>query len=132
MAEKDAVWIRAMLTDWEIGNRLKVDDVKRVYDSLIAVARKGENSHVYYERVAHIAGLNLNDPFDREIALGHLLGIISEHEKASGRPLLTAIVVTKETNMPGKGFWGFNEKNMDKNRFWIQEIRKVWEYWSKH
>jgi hypothetical protein len=61
-----------------------------------------------------------------------MLGGISGYEKECGRPLLSSVVVLKDTKMPGQGFFYFNETEMSDEEFWFKEIKKVWNYWNKH
>ena len=68
-------------------------------------------------------------------AIGRKLDQIGSVELADGRPLLTAVVVTKETGKSGTGFfalareWGrFDGNNW--NAFWQQELQAVWDYWD--
>ena len=35
----------------------------------------------------------------------HALDRISRHEVAESRPMLSAIVIAKDTKLPGAGFW---------------------------
>ncbi len=59
---------------------------------LIAEAKKGET--VYY-----------SDLMNGRAWIGTLLGAISEYELRRGRPPLSAIVIRKDTKMPGTGFF---------------------------
>ena len=70
-------------------------------------------------------------------AAGKILGEISEYEHRQGRPLLSAIVVSKATGMPAGGFWGISPipgNLTDKQRpvFWANELAKVINYWQAH
>jgi len=129
-------WIKGMLIEREIDDRLSVETVKKVYQKLIKVAKKQkeyEKGIIFYEEIMAIADLEREDPHDRETVLSRMLGGISEHEKECSRPLLSAVVVLKgEVRIPGSGFFGFNDTNMSDEEFWYKEIRKVWDYWSKY
>jgi hypothetical protein len=63
---------------------------------------------------------------------------INRRETSEGRPMLTAVVVTEETGMPGPGFWKcarFTCKvwdgKGDPEDFWKRELQRVWDYWAK-
>lgn len=69
--------------------------------------------------------------------LGQILGEISEYEHDQGRPLLSAVAVSKVKGMPNPGFWGIPDIPSgltDKQRpiFWAREVIKVVDYWRNH
>src|SRR3989338_5342627 len=100
----DYSWIKEMLRERKLDDRLFVNDVKKVYDKLIEVARKGRQNNkegiIFYEDIMLIAGLHRENPADREIVLSNMLWGISDFEQLSGKPLLSAIVVRKDTHKP--------------------------------
>jgi len=136
MPRASDTWIRDSLIESSIDNRLSSSQVKKVYEKLKEVARKGKENNragiIFYGEIMNMIGLDPDDPYDREQVLGRMLGGVSQHEKDEGRPLLSAIVVRKDGKMPGPGFYGFNNTAMTDLQFWIKEIRKVWNYWSTH
>ena len=73
----------------------------------------------------------MSSPNDR-YEIGMILDDINRHERELDRPMLSAVVVHKDTLMPGQGFFtlawalGLFVGN-DKGRFYIQELRKVHE-----
>jgi hypothetical protein len=69
---------------------------------------------------------------------GHTSGEISEHTHAQGVPMLSAIVVRRDTGMPGQGFFTLAEQlgrlprrasAGAKRRFWKKEVRAVFATW---
>jgi hypothetical protein len=82
------------------------------------------------------------------IGIGHVVGNISEFESSKGRPLLSAIAVRAETELPGGGFfgqigipkhlrrpeslWGDNRLTPAEMQFVIEEQKRVWDYWNTH
>ena len=64
-----------------------------------------------------------------------ILDEISEQEYKNGRPLLSTVVIHKDNNMPGKGYFkmakriGLYEGN-DDFTFYINELRKVHEHYK--
>ena len=132
----DDDWIKEMLKEQKIYDRLSVNDIKKVYKKLIEVARKGKQKNgmgiIFYGEIMDIVGLDGENAYDREVVLGRMLGGISEHEDKGDKPLLSAVVVLKDGKIPAKGFYGFNDTLMSNEEFWFKEIRKVWDYWSKH
>jgi hypothetical protein len=147
---EDYEWIKEKLIEQEINNRLSAKIVKTVYEKLIEVAKKQkgyERGIIFYEEIMGIAGLEREDPYDREIVLCRMLACISIHEDECKKPMLSAVVVHKPNPqmgilpIPGDGFFELayelgkyngskNEK--DKMRLFSEEIKKVWDYWSKH
>lgn len=103
-----------------------------IYDKIREVAKSRDIT--YYAEIAPLAGLNLASPGD--IArLSSILGDISTAEHRDGRPLLSAVVIRKEENSPGQGFFGLAQAlglhNGDDNfAFWVQELQRVHDYWG--
>jgi hypothetical protein len=73
-------------------------------------------------------------PHDKR--LWDLLGVVSGLEVEAGRGALSAVVVTKENNRPGHGFFEL-EKELgryakDDETTWIAEIEALFSYWKTH
>lgn len=86
------------------------------------------------------AQFNLNeDPIS--ISLAGLLGDISEYEHKQGDPLLSVVVVNKETKVPGDGFFklakelGLYEGSLtnkeQKDEFFIFELNRAHNFWVR-
>jgi len=64
-------------------------------------------------------------------ALGH----VSTYEVEHGRPMLTALVVNKETRIPGEGFASLGEhlgrRVANEEEFWHTELAATVELWSR-
>jgi hypothetical protein len=78
----------------------------------------------------HSASIGPRDP-----AMGLLLADVSTEEHASGRGLLSVIVVHKDGDMvPGEGFYELAESLgfdvSDRDAFWIAELKRVLAYWN--
>ena len=64
-----------------------------------------------------------------------LLGEISTEESTAGRGMLSALVVVKEENIPGSGFFelakqlGYDTKDHD--TFWAEEVNRVYAAWNR-
>lgn len=75
------------------------------------------------------------------VALANLLGNISESEHKQGNPLLSAVVVNKDTLKPGDGFFklakelglfkGSLNSQSDKDTFFINELNRVFDLWER-
>ena len=87
----------------------------------------------YYGEVAALISLDLSGP-GAVAALSKLLGEISMEEHRLGRPLLSAIVRSKGSDMPGEGFFGLARglgrfDGSDDLAFWTEEVRRVHDCW---
>jgi len=104
-----------------------------IYEKLKEVANKKQI--IYYSEIAHLARLDMSIPHDRE-RLGAILDEINREELKQGHPMLSAIVVQKNTNLPGQGFFTLAQSldlfvGSDKDKFYIKELKKVHDYWSE-
>ncbi len=68
--------------------------------------------------------------------LWNLLYNISVSEAEAGRPLLSALVIRKDTGQPGNGFFELAAERRrditDRDRCWADEVRLVQDYWRDH
>ena len=104
-----------------------------VYERLVQAARARE--FVHYGELAKMLSIDMDNPhFGAQV--GKVLGRISEDEVASGRPMISAIVVSKDNMLPGSGFFKLGqelhrvEPGEDEIGFAIRQIKRVHEYWS--
>lgn len=111
---------------------------KRIYEKLKEIARN--RSKIHYNELATLFGLPFETSDDRN-KLYQKLGDISAFEVENGRPMLSAVVVHEPSfdklQMPGEGFFklaielGRWDGKGKKEKFFYDEIKKVWDYWSK-
>ena len=111
-----------------------MDTSKRVLDSLALDIRQkliesaSNEKKLYYNDIAILGD-------DRHMnGLSDILSKISRYEHKNGRPLLSAIVVQKESNLPGIGFFllcdslrtiqSLEEMQSDCFAFWSEEENK--------
>ena len=107
---------------------------ERIYEALQRVAR--EQRITTYKDIAPLAGLDMRRPNDRK-KLTAILGAIAVFEHQQGRPLLPVVVVSREDNRPGKGFFtlarelGLLEGDDEATElaFFCQEVAKVHATW---
>ena len=104
----------------------------KIYERLKITARA--NRTIAYGELALLASLDMELPIHRK-RLGDILGEISAFEHERGRPLMSAVVVHKENNMPGSGFFKLAKQlgiyiGGDDLGFFVRELKKVHEYWS--
>ncbi|MCH8807058.1 MAG: hypothetical protein IH986_13340 [Planctomycetes bacterium] len=101
---------------------------RRLYERLIEVA--SAQKCVYYREIAPLVNLDMSLPPDRA-EIGRLLGEVSQHEHALGRPLLSLVVISHEGNKPGKGFFTLARDlgvytGPDEDTYWNTELKRVW------
>lgn len=111
----------------------------RMYEKLKDVARK--KGMIYYSDLAAGLGMLFETEADRNV-LRDDLGDISIFEHSQHRSMLSAVVVHKPTSlnprMPGKGFFRLAREQRiwdgkgTKEKFFFDEIKKVYDYWSTH
>ena len=108
-------------------------DDQAVYDRLVRAARAGEL--VYYGDLAKLLGIDMDNPHFA-VQVGRILGRISEDEVSERRPMLSAIVVSRDTMLPGKGFFNLGQQlrqtqpGEDETAFAVRQIKRVHQYWS--
>lgn len=105
-----------------------------VYAMLISAAQR--RSTVSYLEVAHVLGIKQpGHHMARQV--GQILGEISEDERASGRPMLSAVAIAT-TGYPGNGFFVLASRfgkysgstTADKKQFWTRELDRVYSEWA--
>ncbi len=68
--------------------------------------------------------------------LARLLVDIGAEEVQAGRGVLPALVVTKQTGLPGHGFFKLAAERgydiSDREEFWRVAVKQVHDYWSDH
>jgi hypothetical protein len=99
------------------------------------IARERGRTITYWD-VAPLAGVDRSNP-NFGALVGRKLDEVNRTEHAAGRPLLSAVVCGKESNAPGSGFFSLARAlglhhGRDDDRFWIEEMHRVNDYWSKH
>ena len=114
------------------GENMMDAETKAIYEKIKRVAKKGE--YVNYGDIAPLVGLDMEMPGDR-IRIGAILDCINRVEHRAGRPLLSAVVILKDENKPGMGFFDLAKElrrqssNEDDLLFWIEELIRVHAHW---
>jgi len=109
-----------------------IDDAA-IRDRLISAAKKGEVVH--YADLAKATGREMKGP-NWAVHIGRILGRISSAEARAGRPLLSVIVVSRDTGLPGGGFFnlghelGLVEPGESEDAFVDRQAQRVYEYWQ--
>jgi hypothetical protein len=108
--------------------------VTTIFEKLKEVARN--RSLTNYNEVGRLVGLNMASEYDR-IRIAQLLDEINQLEVADDRPMITALVILKNENIPGEGFFkcaiGLGKYDgSDDDSFWAQEVERVYTHWVKN
>jgi hypothetical protein len=90
-----------------------------------------------YAGIAHLTGLPTRGQAMAS-QVGHLVGEISEDEVGRGRPMLSALVVEKDTGRPGRGFYLLarnlgklnGSSNTVEKKFLRKEKATLYEVWK--
>ena len=110
----------------------RVDIPPALYDRLHQTAR--QRGTAFYSEIAPLLAIYTGDPYFGA-RVGRVLDDVNRAEHAAGRPLLSAVVIAKDTGMPGEGFFtcARNLKRYagrDDLAYWVEELRRVHDYWS--
>jgi len=106
-------------------------EYRAVLEKLLAVARVKEPP-INYDVVFKLMRLKGGNFAAGEA--GHLLGEISERTHLQGEPMLSALVLNKDTRLPGAGFFGLakslgrlehNASPTREKEFWDNEITAI-------
>ncbi|MBC8100598.1 MAG: hypothetical protein H7Y11_14240 [Armatimonadetes bacterium] len=114
--------MRLLDDDWQT---LKAD----MRTLLIETARQQRT--VTYSALAAQLSLHHRAP-----AFHHLIRAVDADETAAGRPSLAALVVRKDTGIPGAGFYAGapmppGGAAFDPERYWRAEFEQVCAYWGE-
>lgn len=112
----------------------KWSDLKAEMRQVMVELAQQERTITYAELCAMLktAYLHYHSP-----VLVRLLDEIGLAESQAGRPVLPAVVVTKQTGIPGAGYFRINPQESpaamaDARALWEADLQRVFEYWSKH
>lgn len=104
-----------------------------IYKKLTEVARKRGLTN--YTEVGRLIGLDMATEVGR-IRIAQILDNINRYEVAQNRPMVSALVIRQDINMPGTGFFecarGLSKYHGQNDmEFWVKEVNKVHNYWSQ-
>ena len=80
--------------------------------------------------------LDMGNPADRN-TIADMLDEINHYEHQHRRPMLSAVVIRQDINMPGQGFFECARqlgtyRGSNDLIFWVHELTKVHNYWQSH
>jgi len=129
------------------------EKVKKAYYVLVIRAKEidRDNIPITYSELGTKIELNpISEWF--QLKIGWICGACSEYEYYAGRPLISALVISKETNKPGMGFWALPgippnlrrdcrigdstpfpiDRNKERDEFWLEELKKIDSVWKSN
>jgi hypothetical protein len=104
-----------------------------LYERLVRAAKTG--MPITYAEVGRLLELSLDYPPHRAEMM-QLLGVITRHEAAKGRPMLTSVVLLKDEATPGKNFYrtgqelGLVQEGEDEISFAIRQMNETFAFWG--
>lgn len=110
----------------------RLDD-KIIRDLLVARAKRREL--VYYADLAELLGREMRGR-NWAAPIYHALDRINDDEDKAGRPMLSAIVVAKDTKLPGPGFFALGQRlgttrpGEDEEGFAKRARAEVYAFWA--
>jgi hypothetical protein len=122
------------------GDEIAWDEAKRqCRNTLYGWAAAGEYHHTYTELVDRVTAIEWpqGPHTDEGSQVGFLLGQVSleELDRVEDRPLISALVIGKDENMPSSGFWGFCAEVSiavaDRQLFWLKEAKACCEFYGR-
>ena len=151
----DELFVKKLYYEYGVNRGLnEIDYIQMVKDSymeLTGMAREG--NIVSYEDLGAFQKLKKNGYKGSEllVVLGAIVGACSEYDAVNDRPLLSSIVINRDTRKPGLGFFylskvppSLSRKNWEdreirppeivtrqRDMFWLNEVQKVHEWWQK-
>lgn len=122
------------------GDGLVWDEAKRECRSVLyGWAAAGEYHNTYTDLVGHVKAIDW--PQGAHTAegsqLGYLLGQVTleELDPLEDRPLISALVIGKDENMPSSGFWSLcSELGIpvsDRQEFWLKEAMACCQFYGR-
>jgi len=146
--------IKELYDEWEVDSHLTEPEyikfVKDTYQVLVEKAKSGKV--IFYGELPAFNQLKERFKDAASKLIGSIVGACSEYEATKGRPLISAIVISKDTSEPGRGFYGLSTvpynlcldtwEGQDveppsivinkRQEFWLSELQETLGYWGKH
>jgi hypothetical protein len=102
--------------------------------AVLAKCARDKKMISYTDFMYQIRSISFETPYDSR--LPQFLAEISMEEAKAGRGMMTALVVRKDDQRPGAGFFELAERLgydvSDPEKFWIEEVNRVFASWQKN
>jgi hypothetical protein len=149
-AELDEI-IKKLYFEWGVSSYLSEEEydqfVRDSYGVIVNCAKQGNT--IFYGELPSFNVLWTRFADGVRKVIGFIVGACSEYETANDCPPISAIVITKDTGEPGDGFYGLSvvprRLSMEmwelrgrkptaavvseREAFWLEQLRKVFDYW---
>jgi len=146
--------IKELYDEWQIDSHLTEPEyikfTKDTYQILIEKAKSGKM--IFYGELPAFNQLKERFKDAAPQLIGSVVGACSEYEATKGRPLVSAIVLSRDTSEPGRGFYSLStvpynlcmdtweQQDIEppevvinkRHEFWLSELQATLEYWAKH
>jgi len=146
--------IKELYDEWKVDSHLTEPEyikfVKDSYQVLVEKAKLGKI--IFYGELPAFNQLKERFKDTASKLIGFIVGACSEYETTKGRPLISAIVISKDASEPGRGFYSLSAvphnlcldtwEGQDieppkivinkRQEFWLSELQETLEYWGKH
>jgi len=105
-------------------------ELEMIYAILIQLAKK--KTTIFYSELGNHIGLKPGNYLG--FKLGSILDQINRDEHKHGKPMLSAVVITKQNGIPAPGFFDLAKElkgfSGDKIDFWNHELKDVYNAWA--
>jgi len=146
--------IKELYDEWQVDSHLTEPEyikfTKDTYQVLVENAKSGKMT--FYGELPVFNELKGRFKDAASKLIGLIVGACGEYEVTKGRPLISAIVISKDTDEPGRGFYSLSVvphnfcldtwEGQDieppeivikkRQEFWLSELQATLEYWGKY
>ena len=146
--------IKELYDEWQVDSHLTEPEyikfTKDTYQVLVENAKSGKMT--FYGELPVFNELKGRFKDAASKLIGLIVGACGEYEVTKGRPLISAIVISKDTGEPGRGFYSLSVvphnfcldtwEGQDiepssivinkRQEFWLSELQATLEYWGKY
>lgn len=107
--------------------------IQIIYEKLVEVAMSQNTTN--YSEVGDLVGLDMSTEVGR-IRIAQILDDINWYESKGNRPMLSSVVILKNDNRPGAGYFecarGLGKyQGNDDLAFWSHELNEVHNHWRE-
>ena len=146
--------IKELYDEWKVDKYLtEVEYTRFVKDSYQVLVESAKSGRVVFYGELPVFD-ELKERFGDAVStlIGSIVGACSEYEVTKSRPLISAIVISKDASEPGGGFYGLStvphhlcrdiweEQDVKppeivinkRQEFWLSELQETLEYWGTY
>lgn len=125
------------------GNEVAWDEAKEQCRAALYEWARLHEAHPYLELSQRVTAIEWPEGphTDEGSQIGYLLGQVAleELDRVEDRPIISALVIDKQANMPSHGFWDLCEElgirvapnSAARERFWLKELQACFDHYGK-